>query len=811
MEVALGVFYYLKILGNFKWNRNRQKGTIRVLKNDSGYETLLRELRSLEQKLVDTSLQNAFAISVIPVNSPVSFFDLVALLPTQPGSEIRGIEPTWQISGVPTETQPLNLPAEIRKMLKQALRCCQAPAAPIVAVLGLLNAGKSSLVSTYLSAENRRRILIGSANEQGTHRFVLWLPESWRNNQELWQFIQERLLSVFGCESEFLSSDPEQAMAQYNDTTPRTFLDATGIERFRETIEIPLVATDPQLDRWGLALMDCPDVQTGLLPNRSAITLASEKAPSYASVSDPLFHERSQSIADARLSVLASAAPLCSAFVVVLPANAMHDQTVSRLLRVLSDRMPKVKQILAVNRVPRRYETTEIHSELETLYGLHSISRQYMAYGFDGPQQRNRLPIPPEGFIEIDDVGLPLFFRIDKQPISQPPAPIPSEEWLLNIGAQLDKRSLFEDVLASTTLKLRMHIKNAIDRSRVFVDNSLAITDSLQRSIANACLDFSTDGPATYANKIRLQVSRQIIQQVSKSLERTAPWWAMPGRWTARIAESSKASIASATNWIQISKWFTGKTESIGRWIRTRWTSGQSGKIVTANVLMNHLQQHDRKGILRLDDVTEDSQNQRQRVREACQRAIDRFQKESLTQLDDQQLDQFTTKMWAEMPIAKRLLTGFAPAGILFAPLLAVIMLPLDFGGVGGVLLFASTKELLFAGAAGVGLMMASADSMPQIAESEAAWQQLGDLYAVLCDELGLKRPEEFQLPKLGIGTHSRRMPPSRIPEKQWIGCDETATSFRGFTCVPMTYALNSKAITDIEQHLNKILLRTDE
>ena len=100
---------------------------------------------------------------------------------------------------------------------------------------------------------------------------------------------------------------------------------------------------------------------------------------------------------------------------------------------------------------------------------------------------------------------------------------------------------------------------------------------------------------------------------------------------------------------------------------------------------------------------------------------------------------------------------------------------------------------------------------MPQIAESEAAWQQLGDLYAVLCDELGLKRPEEFQLPKLGIGTHSRRMPPSRIPENKWIGCNETATSFRGFTCVPMTYALNSKAITDIEQHLNKILLRTDE
>ena len=775
-----------------------------MLKNDSGYETLLRELQTLEHKLVDTSIQNAFAASVFPVNAPVSFFDFVALLPTQPVSEIRRIEPTWQISGVPTETHPLNLTSEISKLLKQALRCCQAPAAPIVAVLGLLNAGKSSLVSTYLSEDNRRRILIGSANAQGTHRFVLWLPESWRSNQELWQFIQERLLSVFGCESELLSSDPEQAMAQYNDTTLRAFLDSTGIERFRETIEIPLVATDPQLDRWGLALMDCPDVQTGLLPNRSAITHASEKAATYSSASDPLFHERSQSIADARLSVLACAAPLCSAFIVVLPANAMHDQTVSKLLRVLSDRMPSVKQILAVNRVPRRYETTEIHSELEALYGRHSIDRQYMAYGFDGPQQRDRLPRPPEGLVEMDNVGLPLFFRIDKQPISQPPAPIPTEEWLLNIGSQLDKRSLFKDVLASTTSKLRYHIRDAIDRSKAFVDNILAMTDSLQQSVANACLDFSTDGTVTNTSKIRLQVSRQIIQQVSQSLERTAPWWAMPGRWTARIAETSKESIASATTWLQIPKWFTGKTESIGRWIQTRWTSGQSGKIVTADVLLNHLQQHDRRGILCLDERTDDSQNQRQRVREACQRAIDRFQKESLAQLDDQQLDHFTAIMWAEMPMAKRLLTGFAPAGILFAPLLAVVMVPLDFGG-SAVLIFASMKELLFAGAAGVGLMMASADSMPQIAESEAAWQQLGDLYAVLCDELGLKRPQESQLPKVGIGTHSRRMPPSRIPESKSPERDGTANTSGTVSCVPVIYQLNLQAIAGIVEHLMKI------
>ncbi len=761
-----------------------------MLTNGSDQETLLQQLRSLEQKLVDKARQSAFAACVYPSESSLSFLDFIALVPSIRSHETPQIEPTWQIGGHQTEHDYADLSAEIPKLIRQALRCCRSPAAPIVAVLGLLNAGKSSLVSTYLSDANRRRILVGSANAQGTHRFVLWLPDSWRSDPELWDSIQEQLLSIFGCASELLSADSEQAIAQYNDTTPRAFVDASSVQRFRETIEIPLVATDPQLDRWGLAIMDCPDVQTGFLPHLNQPNLDSGSGPTDSASLNTLFHERSQSIADARLSVLASAAPLCSAFIVVLPANAMHDQTVSRLLRVLGDRMPSVKQILAVNRVPRRYETTEIRAELETLYGLHSISRHYMAYGFDGPQQRDRLPQPPDELRVKEDSALPLFFRIDKQPSTQPPLPIPADDWLLNIGSQLDKLSLFGDVLASTIAKLRMHIQEAIGRSRSFERHSLATMDILRSSVANACLDFSIEGNASSSSKIRLQVSRQIIQQVSQSLERTAPWWAMPGRWTARLAETSKASIATATNWLQIPKWFSGKTESIGRWIRGRWTSGQSGKIVTADVLVNHLQQHDRRGLLGLDDGVVESQ--RQRVREACQRAIDRFQKESLIQLDDQQLDEFTAKMWADMPMGKRLLTGFAPAGILFAPLLAVMMVPLDFGG-SAVLIFASMKELLLAGAAGVGLVMASADSMPQIAESEAAWQQLGDLYAVLCDELGLKRPSENQLPMVGIGVHSRRMPSSRIPVR--IGTD-------GPSCVPCVYSLNPKAISEIEDCL---------
>jgi hypothetical protein len=274
--------------------------------------------------------------------------------------------------------------SSIHSLLEDCRLCCSAPTAPIVAILGLLNAGKSSLVSTYLSDEGRRRVLVGASNDQGTHRFVLWLPGAWKSNSVLWDNIALRLAAIFGHPPELLSDDPVEAANQYNDTVPR--VDSSREQRSGQstisTIEIPLVAFDGGLDRWGIALMDCPDVQTGFLSNGNQ-GLQGDRLASAA-----------DSIAQARLDFLVRAAPICSSFVIVLPANAMHDQKVSQLMRLLRERMPHTKQIAAVNRVPRRYECETIQQELVTLYGRESLDRCYMAYGFDGPQMRDRLPVP---------------------------------------------------------------------------------------------------------------------------------------------------------------------------------------------------------------------------------------------------------------------------------------------------------------------------------------------------------------------------------------------------------------------------------
>ena len=144
--------------------------------------------------------------------------------------------------------------------------------------------------------------------------------------------------------------------------------------------------------------------------------------------------------------------------------------------------------------------------------------------------------------------------------------------------------------------------------------------------------------------------------------------------------------------------------------------------------------------------------------------------------------------------MGKRLLSGIAPAGILFAPLLAVIMVPLDFGG-SAVLVFASLKELLVAGAAGVGLVMANADSMPQIAETESAWQQLSDLVSLVIDELGFERTASTNPHKVSLAGVSRELMQSQLQVKKQLGRE-----MPGATLTPLVF--DESVLKQIQSHL---------
>ncbi len=120
---------------------------------------------------------------------------------------------------------------------------------PTIAVAGMLNSGKTSLVSSFLSPSGQQRTLRGTCNRDGTHRFVLWLPESWRSDVELWSLLISRIGDSLGQPPEELAVDPAAAAAQYNNRS--------GDE---SQLAVALVATDPGLDDVGVALLDCPDI-----------------------------------------------------------------------------------------------------------------------------------------------------------------------------------------------------------------------------------------------------------------------------------------------------------------------------------------------------------------------------------------------------------------------------------------------------------------------------------------------------------------------------------------------------------------------
>lgn len=803
-----------------------------MLENQVNQHRLSEWIKLLETQLSSQKIERSFATLKTSPSQDLSFFELYDRgsfgneLPssqtTMSTESSSSLDNPWNRNIQESATQHhlapslKNQSSHIRWLIEQAKFCCEAPDSPIVAVMGLLNAGKSSLVSTFLCEANRKRILVGSANAQGTHRFVLWTPESWRRDEAVWGFVLARLQSIFGCECELLADSALAASAQYNDTKPRRFSDLEGIQRFRPTIEIPLVATDPELDRWGIAIMDCPDVQTGLLPDQLTDQIGASQ--------DQMVHEQAQSISELRWQILQAAAPLCSAFVVVLPANAIHDQTVSRLMRLLQHQMSAVRQIVAINRVPRKYTAKQISDEIQKIYGHHAIDRQYMAYGFDGPLDCERIPKPPKFYTVPSLQSLPLFFRIDQSNRPQPPEPVADSDWLLSIGSQLDKRSLANELLQSTLQQLHTAVREGISTLQRREREMQRIVFELQTTIAQACYEFSTEtSKRSKLPTARLQASKQIVHQISSSLEKTAPWWARPSRWANRVAGSTKTSIAKATSfvslpdWMRGTQWFTGKAESISNWIRSRWSSGEAGRVVTSDQLMNHLKQFDKSGVLHLELFSgrqDANESHVQQVKIACQRSIERFQNESSILLDEDQLDQFTRQVWTDMPMSKRLLTGLAPAGVLFAPLIAVIMMPLDFGG-SAVLVFASLKELLFAGAAGVGLMLASADSMPQIAEAEVAWQQLGDLIAVLCDELGVRRPRENDAIEIRREINSKPISISRIEIMHSVLKDQPSSRE---LLIPVEFTIHSTAIHAIEstlqsltQQLTQNELRQDE
>ncbi len=600
---------------------------------------------------------------------------------------------------------------------------------PVVAIAGMLNSGKTSLVATFLSESGRARTLRGTNNDQGTHRFVLWLPQAWETNAELWGLLMSRIGDVVGHPPEMLADSPAEAHRQYNNEG--------GDEH---SLGVPLVATDPELDSIGIGLLDCPDI-----------------------VSDEAFGLGSPAV---RRELLGRAATLCSAFLVVTAAESSRDNTLGDLLRIASDLMPGVPRLLAVNKIRPRQTPDQVFETFHPLAKSHGIETIFAAYDFDVPASSPYIPVDDEsaGAMAPDTDALPVFFSLSDDADDNPPAAISEDRLLGALPSRLDRGQLFEKFRVALQESLRNSVWEdafpLVDRD---ADESQRATQKAQKCLLEAALDFFAHREiGGEVAELRLHQSERILRQLSDSFAATAPWYA---RWGVRLNTRVRRIFGGAGDFVRQLTPSAIARRTAGE-IKDKFRRGEFGGLITPQRLTHAIDRHGGTTSLRhwIDDADQFSVA---RWNDASETAITRFERDDFTSLDPTRLDEAVRQMWSEVPTHKKLAAGLTPLAAMLATFGGVMMIPIDFGTT-HLIASASIPELFAAaGLTTLSTLWAGGQNTRNVGH-QAARQQLADFHAVLCDTFGVARVAER--PTIRIAGSDETIVPAKIVVREPVG-----------------------------------------
>ncbi len=588
---------------------------------------------------------------------------------------------------------------------------------PTVAIAGMLNSGKTSLVATFLSEAGRARTLRGANNDQGTHRFVLWLPDAWKNDSELWNLLISRIGDAIGQPPEMLALDPKEAHLQYNNRNGNEL-----------SLAVPLVATDPKLDEYGIGLLDCPDI-----------------------VSDEAFGLGSPKV---RRELLGKAATLCSAFLVVSSAESSRDGTLGELLRIAADLMPGIPRLLAVNKVRAQLTPDQVLETFGPLAQSHGIETTYAAYDYEVPSSHPFIPGAADPrTVSIEDTDpLPVFYSLSEDPDANPPATIADDRFLIALPDRLDRGQLFERFRVALQSSLHSAVWNqSYPLLESNADDARRITNKAQSCLLDAALEFFAHrAPGGEVAELRLHQTERIIRQLSESFAVTAPWYA---RWGVRLNARVRRIFGGASDLISRLTPSAVAERTAGE-IKDRFRRGEYGGLMTPQRLTAAIDRHG--GDIALEHWRDHPIATEPNLwNEAAEAAILRFERDDFTTLDPRRLDEAVAQMWDEIPTHKKLAAGLTPLAALLATLGAAFLIPLDMGATFTV----SIPELFAAAGLTTLLTMWAGGKSTRNVGHQAARQQLADFHAVLCDAFGVPRPE--QPPSVRInGTNEQIMKP---------------------------------------------------
>lgn len=644
-------------------------------------------------------------------------------------------KPTW-LRGVFRElrTTADRLVDRLLADYEAASRVAADAVPPILMVCGSVNSGKSSLVASFLSDENRPRVLTGRSDEAGTHRFVFWLPQQWRDDEDKHLRFSRLLAEVFPRAAEPLAVDPKTAWRQYNaqDTAAAEAATERPVEDVTAKWETPLVAYDSRLDAFGVALLDCPDVQSGSWSGGDAGHRVAREAAA---------------VATERFRSLISVGRIASATVVVTAASALGDVVLASLVQSLRESLPRTDVFLAVNQVPKRYGPRSIFADVAAYPWSEKVDAILMAYDFRGraaAEMRRSLPSTVQPMLSSGE-ELPSFFLLAADSAANPGYPANPDIYLPAIAKTLRASELEQQHRQSAIVRLVATARETRQLLERYELESLDRHARLNAVVRDAIVELTADtreGQPSIAEKTftpKLQLSRALLAQIESSLERTAPAYARVFLWPSfRIKRWFQSTRQAAEQYVPAMANLGGQLRRQTDQVLAKFNAGKTGRILTERRYGQALLRYDAAGDLPSVGGGV-STGAADAVTAAAITAIERFQRASDVQLIPEQLDALTTSLWKNMPIGQRLKTTLAPAAMVLAPLAAVVMIPFDMGTT-HVLVYASLKELLVAGIAGASWAAWRGDQLPSVAETGAAWQQLADLYATTTDAISIDR-----------------------------------------------------------------------
>ncbi len=558
---------------------------------------------------------------------------------------------------------------------------------PIFAVAGLKNAGKSTLISTFLTPENRKRIPRGLQIKLGTQRFTLWLPARWEREAGLLQRLKSRLAGVFGHATEALAADPEEAIRQQTKSD--------GIDR-------PLLAFDKGLDDPGIALVDCPDIETVLGETPEA---------------------------NARLRMLALTRDFCAGAIVVLPRDRLAVNTVKTILPYL----PQATQIFAINSVGNELPN-KVASELTSLLGYRP-QFIYTAFEFEKEGFASRTPhCDPSRERSIAD-RIPFFFEVDPAAENYLPEAVVAECSILLLAERLPPETLCQQSQQETLVDFAKKCTDALDRLE-------GATNSAHNEIESAAGDlFKTmRGLRSKDGEMNLKTDPEILDRMRESINRKAPGWLWP------FIKANQA-LAEALRWGGVGLWRLGQG--------LLWLFGKSPEAETASIRQN-LSNHE----MSVDVVTEAlaSWATRQgwmgngaRWQADAEEILRRFNNEERTNLSALEWDELSQEFWDKAPKGKAAMT-IGTTLVIGLAIAAWLTVEPGIGGLaakllaGKALVGVTVGELL--GCIGLGALTSTLAGQVLVRgiETKIGRQQHSNLFAIAADRLGVPRelPAEF-------------------------------------------------------------------